>query len=42
VAYLVVLESGDKRVFSVDHRRAGRGMLRDLIDGIGLEARRAR
>ena len=42
MAHLVVLESGHERIFPVEHRRAGRGMLRDLIERIGLEARSAR
>ena len=42
VAHLVVLESGTSGIFPVDHRRAGRRMLRDLINCVGLEARGTR
>jgi hypothetical protein len=36
VTHLVVLETGEQRIFSVENARARRNVLRDLIDGYGL------
>ena len=37
MAHLVVLEAGDERIFPIENRGAGRDVLGDRIDGVGLE-----
>src|SRR5437899_5794066 len=42
MAHLVVLEARQKRIFSIEHARPGRNVLRDALQVVGLEPGRAR
>src|SRR5438105_6252937 len=42
MAHLVVLEARQKRIFSIEHARPGRDVLRDALEVVGLEPGRAR
>ena len=40
--HLIVLETGDERIFSIEHARPGRNVLSDMLEVVGLEAGGAR
>src|SRR6266478_7249061 len=42
MAHLVVLEARQKRIFSIEHPRPGRDVLRDALEVVGLEPGRTR